>query len=280
MTIQKRLWVFFSMLFLLFSVGVVLALRMGSAHLLKLQKLEIQERKSSFEKVLQLSQQAIFVLAKDYSYWDELVDAIKNKDQQWAKVNIDSGIKTYQADGAWIYNLDFDLVYSVNKNGDERLAELDLNKEQVKQLFDQQALAHFFIATPAGFLELQGATVHASDDSEHKTPPQGYLFAGKLWDRDYLNTLSQLSSSAISLVSEQGVKGQFGAENHFFKNITDWQNQPLFTIVGSVRSEEIRMLRVYTQLFLKMFFLYTAIQMLVLLYFLRRFFKEPRKKIN
>jgi sensor domain CHASE-containing protein len=278
MTAQKKLWFFFLLLFCLFSVGIVLSLRLEHTHLLKLQQSEIQARKSSFENVLKLNQQAIFVLARDYSYWDELVTAIKNEDKAWAKVNIDSGIKTYEADGAWVYNMDFKWIYSVNKFSDDRLMTLPLDAAQIKQIFGRQTLVHFFIETPVGYLELEGATVHPSNDSDRKTLPQGYIFAGKLWNRDYLKMLSGLAGCGISVLPFQSPRVSLLPQERFLIDLNDWQGKALFTIIGDVKPDGINSFVKYSRLLLKMFLLYTVLQMLFLLYFLRRFFREPQVK--
>lgn len=273
MTAQKKLWMFFFLLFLLFSAGVFLSLRMEYKHLLKIQSAEIKARKSGFEKILQLNAQSIFLLAKDYSYWDELVDAIKNEDTQWGKINIDSGIKTYQADAAWVYNVDLKWIYSVNRFGDDRIKTLPLDREQIKQIFGQQSLAHFFVQTPAGYMQVQGATVHPSYDSERKTPAQGYIFVGKLWDREYLGMLSDLAGSAVSVVPQKSVEQRKAVQENFSIEVVDWEKKPLFQIVGQVNSGEIKSFQNYSLALLRFFIFYTIIQMMVLLYFLRRFFR-------
>ncbi len=278
MTILRKLWIFFFVLFFIFFVGIVLTLRLEHRHLLKLQQSEIYERKSGFENVLKLSQQAIFVLARDYSYWDELVTAIKNEDKAWAKVNIDSGIKTYEADGAWVYNMDFKWIYSVNKFSDDRLMTLPLDAAQIKQIFGRQTLVHFFIETPVGYLELEGATVHPSNDSDRKTLPQGYIFAGKLWNHDYLKMLSGLAGSGISVIPFQSSTGSFLPQERFLIDVNDWQGKALFTIAGDVKSGEFNSFIVHSRMLLKMFLLYTVLQMLIFLYFLRRFFRDPQVK--
>jgi len=274
MTPLKKILFIFVFLFLLFSVGLALYFRIEHIHLSQIQKVTVEERKVGFEKVLKLNQQAIFVLAKDYSYWDELVDAIKNEDLQWSWVNIDSGIKTYNADAAWTYNVDFKKIYSVNRFGDERLKNLPFNIEQVQKIFSGQSLVHFYVETPAGYLEVQGATVHPSNDSERKTPPQGYFFVGKLWDKEYLESLSQLIDCKISVISANDI-GDIKIKDHVFVvSMRGWDNAPLFNILGSVDSRVLENFHRESRSFLKMFMIYTSLQMLVLLYFLRRFLKR------
>ena len=274
MKVTQRLIFIFFLLFFLFSVGSVIYFRMEHTQLLKIQQSEVLERQAGFEKILKLNQQAIFVLANDYSYWDELVNAIKNEDVQWAFINIDSGIKTYQADAAWVYNMDLKKIYSVNKFADERLKDLALTKEQVLQIFNGQALVHFYIETPAGYLEIQGATVHPSNDSERKTPPQGYFFVGKLWNKNYLDALSQLTNCNVSVVPAQDAGRLFGRKDTFVIKVDDWGKSPLFAIVAAVDSVAIEHFHNQSRVLLELFLLYTILQMACLLYFLRKFLRK------
>jgi sensor domain CHASE-containing protein len=274
MKATPRLLFIFFLLLILFSVGLTVYSRMEHANLLRIQQSEVAGRKVSFEKILKLNQQAIFVLANDYSYWDELVNAIKNEDVQWAFVNIDSGIKTYGADAAWVYNMDVKRIYSVNRFVDDRLKDLPLTPAQVKEMFNGQALVHFYIATPAGYLEIQGATVHPSDDSERKTPAQGYFFVGKLWNKEYLDTIAQLTGCKIALLSIKDVVGLKKDNDTFIVPVDDWKKSPLFLVSATVESTAIDHFQSQSRILLQLFLFYTMMQMLCLLYFLRKFFRK------
>ncbi|MCC6758445.1 MAG: hypothetical protein IT395_02305 [Candidatus Omnitrophica bacterium] len=274
MKVTQRLLVIFFLLFFLFLVGLGLYSRMGNAQLQKIQQNEVQSHQVSFEKILTLNRQAIFVLAKDYSYWDELVSAIKNEDVEWAAFNIDSGIKTYEADAAWVFNMDFKRVYSVNRFSDERLKDLPLTKEQVTQIFNGQSLVHFYLETPAGYLEVQGATVHPSNDSDRKTRAQGYFFVGKLWNNEYLKILSQLADCDVSVVPAQDAVKFLGRKDAFVIQVDDWGRSPLLAIVAAVDSVAIEHFHARSKVLLKLFVVYSALQMLCLLYFLRKFLRK------
>ena len=151
---------------------------------------------------------------------------------------------------------------------------MDNSTHPDQKIFIGQSLVHFYVETPAGYLEVQGATVHPSNDSERKTPPQGYFFVGKLWDKEYLESLSQLIDCKISVISANDI-GDIKIKDHVFVvSMRGWDNAPLFNILGSVDSRVLENFHRESRSFLKMFMIYTSLQMLVLLYFLRRFLKR------
>lgn len=122
-------------------------------------------------------------------------------------------------------------------------------------------------------MQVQGATVHPSYDSERKTPAQGYIFVGKLWEREYLGMLSDLAGSAVSVVPQKSAEQRKVPEENFSIEVVDWEKKPLFQIIGQVNSGEIKSFQNYSLALLRFFIFYTIIQMMVLLYFFRRFFR-------
>jgi hypothetical protein len=57
------------------------------------------------------------------------------------------------------------------------------------------------VATAGGLMEIYGATIHPTEDSARKTPPRGYLFAGRLWNDRFVGEMARLSGSTIELTS-------------------------------------------------------------------------------
>jgi hypothetical protein len=55
------------------------------------------------------------------------------------------------------------------------------------------------VYTSAGLMEIRGATIHPTTDPERQTPPQGYFFAGRLWNKDFLGELSELIGGKITI---------------------------------------------------------------------------------
>lgn len=268
----------FLTLFVLFSVSLGIDLRMEQRQLYKLQKIEVKEKQKVFYEIKKLDLKSIFLLASDYSYWDELVNAIRNLDHEWFKINIDSGLKTYDADGVWIYNMDFKEVYAVSRFEGQDSDPLALDKAHTEEIFKDKAIIQFRMQTPSGYWEVQGATVHPSNDSERKTPSRGYIFVGKLLNQEYLTRLSGLTNVRISVKPAMDSVVLNPGPGVFVSIFNDWKNEPLFAYVGTVNDEGPGRFRKISLIFVTMFVIYTVVQAACLLYFLMRFFKEIKTK--
>ena len=49
---------------------------------------------------------------------------------------------------------------------------------------------HFFLPFSQGYLEIRAATVHESVDGARKDTPQGFFFAGRLWNDETLKSFA------------------------------------------------------------------------------------------
>ncbi|GEM_PF-1901320 len=157
-----------------------------------------------FQRLLELKGAVLENFVYEYTYWDEMVNAIRNNNRKFLDKNIPEALGTYQADGAWVYNRKGELVYRALAEGKDSLAGFCLVDKAQEMLADSQRFCHFWAKTPLGLVEVRGATVHPSDDPEHKTEPQGVLFAVRLWNEGYVNNLAQMVNGTAQIVPPGG----------------------------------------------------------------------------
>ncbi|MBU0881383.1 MAG: hypothetical protein KKE81_04205 [Candidatus Omnitrophica bacterium] len=170
----------------------------------RLSELFAQETKEKIEgtaRVMQIEERSLETLAYEYTHWDEMVDFISTSDRAWAENNIDASLETYKASGVWVYNPDGVLLYNVSDIGGRLSVKLPFTEGEIKKIFENDKVRHFFVAMPGGPMEIRGATVHKSFDIEKKTPLSGYLLAGRMWDKAYTDNLSNLTVSSIEVAS-------------------------------------------------------------------------------
>ena len=169
----------------------------GRIHRLFLQR--EQEENATLDKLLELKGASLELFAVDYTYWDEMVRCIQQKDRSWADENIAEALGTYQAQVAWVYRPDQSLVYSACDEEEESLAGFALSEEALAQLKPDGRFWHFCVQSPAGPVEIRAATVHPSSDPDRKTLPQGYFVVGRLWNDAYVAELARLTGSTMQL---------------------------------------------------------------------------------
>lgn len=154
---------------------------------------------ASIDKQLSLAGESLKECVYDYAYWNEMVDFLKSADKSWGKEGISASLQTYKAVCAWVYKKDFSLHYAANTTGEAFFDNLPLPDGAIAKLFSEGQFCHFFIDSPKGIMEVRGATIYPSFDASSKSEPQGYFFAGKLWDDAYLTDLSVLTDARVTI---------------------------------------------------------------------------------
>ncbi len=160
-----------------------------------------QEENSTFDKLLELKGAALEMFAYDYTYWDEMVRCIEKHNREWADENIAEALGTYKADAAWVYSQAGELVYSSTGDDHPELEAYEPAPDWWALLSGGERFCHYFLETPAGLMEVRGATVHPSSDPERKTEPRGFFLVGRLWNSDYVTELAKLTGTAIRMVA-------------------------------------------------------------------------------
>lgn len=159
---------------------------------------ELSQRKKLFATNLTSEGTSLQTLSEDYSFWDDMVNFVKTGDVQFAHVNLDSGLSTFEADADWVYRPDGTLVYSsAADNG--KVPPLKLPKNFFSQLTINK-FAHYYTQLPAGTFEVRAATIVPGTDAAHKSAPSGYWIVGRYLTSDFLNHMSSLSQSTVKFV--------------------------------------------------------------------------------
>ena len=167
----------------------------------------------------------------DCVYWDELVRVIENKDTSWFKSNM-TLVSTFMYDYYCFYNKKFEIVHQSFNN--KLHSEVNIPKEAVAEL-NHTRDAHFFMSTSEGLLEVNAASIHPSDDYEHKkTEPSGYMVLMKKWDQEFIAKMSAISGKKITLLNitdsiEDGSPGLISTK----KTLQGWDGMPVSVIVFS-----------------------------------------------
>ena len=191
----------------------------------------VEERKTLFNDIVKLRETSIERHTNfEYSLWDEMVDFVKTGDKEWAKEGIDPALSTYQINAIWVYDTNFHLVYSINNLKLKGFKELPLPADTYNKLFVKSNTCHFFVDTPAGIMEIFGATIHPTIDTYRKTPPKGYYLVGRLLN---ITSLAKLTKSTITIKPVE--KGKLPKSFYNIKNgeisfpytLYGWDGKPL-----------------------------------------------------
>jgi len=191
---------------------------------------------SIFDRILELKSKPLEALVVDYTYWDDLVSYAKNPDEAWASQNLTTVLPTFNIDLLVVYNARFLPVSHFVSEGNEALYDEFSQKTTLAKVFEQKRIRHFFIYTDKGVLEIYGASIHPTNDPQRKTEPQGYMFAVRLWSKEYVDEISKITDcqltiiypfSKATLVNKTKYKAE---EMQFSRILRDWDDNPIVRI--------------------------------------------------
>ena len=199
MRVQTKIIFLLLAIVAVFASSILLQRVFEKQRLITLFSNEEEQIQRVFEKILELKGKSLNTLAYDYTYWDEMVNFVANRDKNWAAENIDTALSSYGANVIWVYKADGTLVYSVDNLENSGLRDIPFTRNMLNSLFAGQPFCHYYTKTPKGLLEIRGASIHPSKDAERKTPAQGYFLVGRLWTKAYINEIAKLCGYNIDL---------------------------------------------------------------------------------
>jgi len=246
--------VFLISILALFMVAVVYYSNItGKEHVTLLMKEEERESSLLLQKVIAGKTGELATFAKDYTYWDEMVDFTKSRDTLWAIQNIKVSLATYRADYVWVFDTNFARLYFAD-SGEKPVTDSGMvNMQMLQTIAADSRFFHFFIKSNHGIIEVCGASIHPTSDPERLTPPKGYFAVGRLWSDGVLSDIAEYTGSVITIEEELSkpigdenteTKGDKNGETKVGKNIDtplhiksvytllSWDNKPIARVIS------------------------------------------------
>jgi signal transduction histidine kinase len=284
MKVQTKITLLLLAVVATFFVGVFSFRLYDRAKLRGIGQHKFEDLNRSFETFLERYGEPLRTLAEYDSSWSQMVQAIARNDRAWfaANVNQDSLIG-YNATAAWVVAPDFSTVWSVNKLHDAQL-DVPLARDQLAKLFATQRTPHFFARIPEGVMEICGATVVPSTDSQHDTPARGYLLVGTLWDSVRLNDMGTYTDNTISIVPVNETTAGMRSDEpsgsiSFTRLLRGWDGKPIAQLLVRKDSPEIPELNRSNERMLLMLFAFALVLLLLVYTGISRWVNQPLRKI-
>lgn len=218
---------------------------------IKIYESQVHARQVIFNSTIDSTSEPLQTFAYDYTFWDDMVNLVEQKDYEFAQLNIDPGLATFNADAVWVYSTSGELIYSVAALEEE--IELDttvtvpLQPDQHKDYFQENGVFQYHLKTDIGIFEIYTATIHPTDDADRVTTPRGYFFVGKLIDQEYLASLADSLDGSVELIdqpslvsSESFTLDEESGAITISRALMDSQNQTLGAIKGQYVATDIK----------------------------------------
>lgn len=210
----------------------------------------------------------------DVTFWDDLVKFTNTKDQRWFDTYVAKEFDSYDVDYIGIYDLQNRFI---TKKSTSRIKTIYFIPKEIMPRLYQSKFTRFYMRIPEGVVEVFGATIHPSNDpNKTKTKPSGYFFMARLLDSRYFAKLEKISSSEVSLMRG----GVPAAENDTVVAkvpLKDWNGKE---VAYMVFQRPFNLNFKNTKEILTVIILASIINMLIYLYYSRRWIYNPLRSIT
>lgn len=187
----------------------------------------LQDKELSFKKLIALKSESLHGLSDSFSIWNEMADFAQQPDPEWGINNIDSGLETFRANAAWVFNEEGRLVYSTKLNAIDTGLDLDFSNLDIKGYINSLSNSSFFLSSKFGPVEVVGYPIQYAKDPYRKTKAFGYFLSGRLWNESYIKQLEELTDSIISV---HQAATAVSSSTDFSSFLKDYSNNPLYRL--------------------------------------------------
>ncbi len=240
------------------------------------------EKTLLLEKATDLLSKSLYNFAFDYTYWDDMVNFVNNPNKAWAVENIDNAINVFNVNLVFVYTPDFSLVYKTS-NLNESIDEIKFDKETLKNLVNNSYFNHFFVNTKLGIIEFRIAPIQKGTDYDRVTVPQGYLIAGRLWNKSFLSELSIITQSEIDLIISDNVSNKIEdtSENILcYKTLKNYDNKPIAQLISKIKPLGLHQTKNVITNQLSLIIVFAIILIVFIVLFLYNTISKPLKIIS
>jgi signal transduction histidine kinase/CheY-like chemotaxis protein len=234
-----------------------------------------KEYQNEANSIFELNSKTHIAAIIDVTFWDELVEFTKTRDQKWYKNYIEKEFPTYEVDYIGIFGLNQELL---NKTTSSKLKSIDFIPKQIMPTLYKSKLVRFYMKIPEGVIEVFGATIHPSDDpKKNRSKPSGYFFMARLLNQNFIQNLEKISSSKIKVNDTNYPNLNDGNSIEVSLNLKDWKSD----VVGNLSFERPFNLNFYnTKKILFIIIIATILNFLIYFYYYRRWIYKPLRLIT
>ncbi len=279
MSVRSKIFLSLGIVVLLFAAGLFWIQWLDSREFQRVTGAQQAGRAEAFDQFLEQNGQPLASFVRDQGASDGIAQATATGDRAWMEKNVpDSLLAEQGVQVLWVYDKERKLVHSRNQLYADGLHEVPLPRSGFDEALGDDRVAHFFANTPAGLIEVRGATIHAAGATGQSDTPVGYLFAGRIWSLEGLAEMSARSESVLALVDPKYALPRVdpgSGEMVFSKLLPGWDGAPVMRLTAQHRSPvlaHVAQVKMRQLIWLAMFL---ATILLVFLYALRRWVWRP-----
>lgn len=141
---------------------------------------------------------ALGIFVQDYSGWDDMVNFTASLDPEWARLNLEEVMPRYRLDAVWLVAPDGRILYSLHSEAGRGLKPPPAIHPTVSRS-DWTSETGGFYRSGDQVVDMRARPVQPTADTERKTRPVAWLFAGRLLGDDEARRLGRKLQAEVTI---------------------------------------------------------------------------------
>ena len=200
MTLRTRMLFLFALLLGGFAVAIALLHMAEQDERVRIVEAAQTRGTQNIARWLNLAGVPMQQFVEDYSWWDEMVEFVREPDPEWAQTNLEEMLEFFDLSAMWVVDLTGNVVYQTSTEAFET-ASIPLTQGEIVDLVETTPYPHFFRSTEFGLLELRASPVQPSDDDDRVSPPRGWFVVGRVWDAERIKQLADATGTVAAILA-------------------------------------------------------------------------------
>jgi signal transduction histidine kinase/ActR/RegA family two-component response regulator len=192
MNTRKKLYLFiFLASIMLITAGIILhTIVKAKIRQLLTQQIEhtIDETNMDFASQAHSLQTNVY----DNSFWDEMVEFTKTRNEEWVRTNLISGMHSHDAAYLWILNRNGGEITSRVRDTFDKPYPLALTPAFIDSIAQYKYITDFYVKADTNLLHVFIAPIQPSSDVKRITPRYGFYAMGRIINNRYLAAVARM----------------------------------------------------------------------------------------
>ncbi len=194
-----------------------------------------QDKIQFFEQLLHYEQITLEMFTYDEQVQDTVRSYFATRNDIGLYTQLDDFMPSFGINAIWLYSADHSLLYHQCPLHKMKTKDCGLDKDTLTRLFQRGSYyRHFFMMTPAGFVEIRTAPVATSDEDKAAYATRAVLLAGRLWSSEHLERFAKKAGAVevqiLPISQGSDLKPDYTPATGritFSKVLLDWRRRPI-----------------------------------------------------
>lgn len=212
----------------------------------------------------------------DYTYWDETVDFVKTRNPEWAEANLEGSLSSFKFHALYVFNTGYQEIYKISNKEYPNLKNITIKPEVFKKLHKNRYI-QYFQYTDSAIVELLGSTIHPTNDPNKLTEPAGYMFYARVWNREFLKELADVTSTKLKVLKNlpQNTIKEKSWELIVYHPLNNFNNKPEAYLLFNKTLEGYSLFTKFFKYFITIMLLFSILIIITLSYTASKYIYKP-----